>query len=71
MTLTKPIRVKIEHGDAGLWYATSPDIKGLLVAKKTRDACVGAVPDAVRDLAEAAGEPRPGDIELDIQEDFL
>ena len=46
----KIVRVKIEEGEAGLWFATSPDMKGLLVAEKTRNDAERVVPDAIRDL---------------------
>ena len=29
------VRVKIEEGKTGLFYATSPDLKGMLVAEPT------------------------------------
>jgi Domain of unknown function (DUF1902) len=38
------VRVKYDGGDAGLFFATSPDLRGLLVAKRTMDELVEAVP---------------------------
>jgi hypothetical protein len=35
--MTIRYRFDIELGDRGLWYATSPDVKGLLVAEHTLD----------------------------------
>jgi hypothetical protein len=47
------VRVKIEEGKAGLFYATSPDLKGLLVAEPTIDALDEAIPGAIAELYEA------------------
>jgi hypothetical protein len=47
------VRVKIEEGKAGLFYATSPDLKGLLVAEPTIDALDEAIPQAIAELYEA------------------
>ena len=33
LTTAKVVRVKVEEGKTGLFYATSPDLKGLLVAE--------------------------------------
>lgn len=41
------IRIFIEHGSAGLWYATSPDLKGLLVAEPAFEALAGAIPRVI------------------------
>jgi hypothetical protein len=49
----KIIRVKIEEGRTGLFFATSPDMKGLLVAEKTLEKMETAVPEAIRDLYAA------------------
>ena len=49
------VRVKIEEGRTGLFYATSPDLKGLLVAEPTMDALEAAVPQAIADLYAVAG----------------
>lgn len=43
----------VEYGDAGLWYVTSPELKGLLVAESTPWKAIRAVPDALHDLALA------------------
>ena len=51
----KIIRVEFEEGRAGLFYATSQNLKGLLVAEDTREKCVQAVPQAIRDLYAACG----------------
>jgi len=52
---TRIVRVKIEEGRTGLFYATSPDLKGLLVAEPDVDALDSAVPKAIADLYEASG----------------
>ena len=52
---TRTIRVEYKEGSTGLIYATSPDLKGLLVAKPTMDELVAAVPEAIADLFAAAG----------------
>lgn len=49
------VRVEREQGKAGLFYATSPDLKGLLVAEKTREALESAIPQAIKDLYAACG----------------
>lgn len=50
------VHVEFEHGDAGLIFAVSPDLKGLLVAERTMDAVVAAIPQAIMDLYAACGE---------------
>lgn len=45
----KLIRIKIEEDASGLFFATSPDLRGLLVAKLT-------VPELENDLARAISE---------------
>lgn len=48
------IRVRIEEGKAGLFYATSPkDLRGLLVAKPDIEALFAAIPDAIAALLQA------------------
>jgi hypothetical protein len=49
------VRVEREKGKAGLFYATSPDLKGFLVAEKTREALEGAITQAIKDLYAAHG----------------
>lgn len=49
------IRVKIERGKAGLFYATSPDLKGLVVGRPDVDALFKAVPQAITELYAAMG----------------
>ena len=49
-TLTKAtvVRVKVEEGKTGLFYATSPDLRGLLVAEPTIDELEKAIPQSNR-----------------------
>lgn len=49
------IRVKFEDGKIGQFYATSPDLKGLLVAEPTLEALEHAVPQAITELYAASG----------------
>ena len=49
------VRVRLEEGDAGLFYATSPDLRGLLVAEPTLDALDEGIPVAIAQLYEALG----------------
>lgn len=51
----KLIRIEFERGEAGLHYATSPDLKGLLVAEPSLEAAREAVPSAIAELYEACG----------------
>lgn len=51
----KIVRVRVEKGRAGLYYATSPDLKGLLVGEPTLEALEQAIPAAVADLYLACG----------------
>ena len=51
----KIVRVKIEADKVGLFYATSPDLKGLLVAEATVEDLERAIPRAVADLYAACG----------------
>ena len=49
------IRVKVEEGKAGLFYATSPDLRGLLVAEPDLDALFEAIPREITNLYAAKG----------------
>ena len=49
------VRVKREEGKTGLFYATSPDLRGLLVAEPTLDALERAIPQVIVDLYAAVG----------------
>jgi len=50
------IRVALDEGRAGLFYASSSDLKGLLVAGQTADEAWDGVPGAVAALYQARGE---------------
>jgi hypothetical protein len=56
-TLTKAriVRVKVEEGKTGLFYATSPDLKGLLVAEPSLDELDEAIPRVITDMYAAMG----------------
>jgi len=51
----KVVNVKVREGKEGLFYATSPQLKGLLVAEPTLDALDKAIPKAISDLYLACG----------------
>jgi len=51
----KLVHIKIQEGKAGLFYATSQDLKGLLVAEPSLDALERAIPSAIADLYRAGG----------------
>jgi hypothetical protein len=53
LNLTK-YRFDVELGDTGMWYATSPDVKGLLVAEHTLDDCLSGIAPVMQRLALAA-----------------
>jgi hypothetical protein len=55
LTKAKVVRVKVEEGKTGLFYATSPDLKGLLVAEPTIDALEDAIPRVIGDMYAACG----------------
>jgi hypothetical protein len=49
------IHIKIEEGREGLFYATSPDLRGLLVAKPDLESLDKAIPRAIEELYAACG----------------
>lgn len=51
----KIIRVKIEEDGERLFFATSPDMKGLLVAATSLDKMKTALPEAIRKMYLARG----------------
>jgi len=55
LTKAKVVRVKVEEGKTGLFYATSPDLKGLLVAEPTIEALEEAIPKVIADIFAAMG----------------
>ena len=56
MRRAKIIGVIIEKGDAGLYHATSPDMKDLLVSGETVEDVKEAVPAVIAAIYEAYGE---------------
>ena len=52
---TKIVRVKIEADKTGLYFATSPDLKGLFVAERTIEELERSITKAVTDLYAACG----------------
>jgi hypothetical protein len=55
LTKAKVVRIKVEEGKTGLFYATSPDLKGLLVAEATMDDLEDAIPKVIADMYAACG----------------
>lgn len=53
----KIVKVVIDQGKAGLFYATSPNLKGLLVAEHTLEEARAVVPQAIADLFAACDTP--------------
>ena len=51
--LAKVVRVRRRVGAGDWFYATSPDLKGLLVAQPTLEALEKAIPQAITDLYAA------------------
>jgi hypothetical protein len=55
MPKARLVRIRCERGRAGLFYATSPDLRGLLVAEPTIESLKNAIPKAIRDMYSASG----------------
>jgi predicted RNase H-like HicB family nuclease len=53
----KTVRIHIEKGSAGLFYADSPDLKGLLTAAPTLEELAGAIKEAIIALYAACDVP--------------
>ncbi len=49
----KIIRVKMREGKSGYFFATSPELRGLLVTEPTIDELLRSIPTAIRDLYAA------------------
>jgi hypothetical protein len=49
------VRIKREEGKTGLFYATSPDLKGLIVSASTLDALDQKTPSAIAEMYAACG----------------
>jgi hypothetical protein len=52
------MKINIEKGQQGLWYATAENIdglyRGLLVVGPTMDSVIDKLPDAFKDMRDAA-----------------
>ena len=53
----KIVRIKIERESDGLFVATSPDLRGLLVAEQTQEALTAAIPVAIEAMYAACETP--------------
>ena len=47
--------IHVEHDETGMYVATSPQLKGLLVAKQNMKALYEAIPVAISGMYEACG----------------
>ena len=54
-TKAKLIRIRVEEDPVGLFYATSPELKGLLVAKHTLRELEDDIPRAITELYAVCG----------------
>lgn len=50
------IRLDFHEGNTGLFYATSPDLKGLVLARPSLDELYRAIPGAIQEMYQACGE---------------
>lgn len=55
MKKAKIVNIKVERGDAGLYYATSPQLKELFVSGETEGELYAAVPTLIEALFAAKG----------------
>lgn len=55
MDLAKLVRIRTKVTPSGLMVATSPDLKGLLVAKNSAEELAQAIPQYIADLYAACG----------------
>lgn len=49
------IRLEVETAESGMLYATSPDLRGLFIGRRTMDELMIAVPQAIEAILEAQG----------------
>jgi hypothetical protein len=49
------IRVRIEEGESGLLYATSPDLSGFLAAAPDRDTLFKEIPQVIKAMFKVRG----------------
>jgi hypothetical protein len=52
------ITLEIEKSDSGLWFITSPELKGFLIAEKTLDMALHGVVPAGREMWQAMEDIR-------------
>jgi hypothetical protein len=50
------VRLDYHTGNTGLIYATSPDLKGLVVSRSSLEALEEAIPQAIVEMYAACGE---------------
>jgi hypothetical protein len=55
--IAKIVMITIERGREGLFYAQSPDLRGLLVADSTLDGLRKNIPTAIAEMFEACDTP--------------
>ena len=53
---TKIVNIDVKEGDAGLLYATSKEVPGLLVAHEDLDALLAAVPGVIEEMHSLSGK---------------
>lgn len=56
MEVTIRVPIDIEHCPTGLVFVTSPFVKGMLIAKGTKDEALARVPQAIQEMAVAIGD---------------
>jgi hypothetical protein len=59
MSLPDKFSLTVEHGKAGLWYITSHDLRGLLVAEETLMDALEAMPAVWEAMEEARAMASP------------
>lgn len=52
----KIVHIHVEHDASGVYLATSPELKNLLVAKMTKEDVYRDIPRAITELYAACGE---------------
>ena len=71
ITVEAMVAVDIEEGLIGLWFATSPMVKGLLVVEHTRHELLSKIPGAITALAMANMDPEAIELQRAAQLDEL
>jgi hypothetical protein len=51
----KIIRIEFDRGETGRIYATSPDIKGLMIGRRSLEELENALPQAITEMYAACG----------------